>query len=237
LLRQTPGLDFAQTNTGFDPTSRMSFVERDPAAFAEAALPIAAPGTRWGYTDGNFALLARIIRDAAGGQARDVLELAQHELWGPLGMQHVTLEFDATGTPMGGGWMFASARDWARFGLLYLDDGVAPGGQRILPPGWVRHAATPTLDTGYGAGFFTNAVAGEVPGWGVPWGLPSAPRDAFFARGYMGQFIVVIPSERMVIARFGMSAFRRETVEGNMDRVVADVLAAVRGSQVAASQP
>ena len=227
LLRQTAGLDFAQTNTGFDPTSRMTFVERDPAAFAVAARTSAAPGTRWDYTDGHFALLSRIVRDAVGGRPQDVLDFAQRELWGPLGMRHVTLEFDATGTPMGAGWMYASARDWARFGQLYLNDGVA-GGRRILPEGWVRHAATPTLDTGYGAGFFTNAADGKVPAWGVPWGLPSAPRDTFFARGYRGQFVIVIPSERMVIVRLGHAAFHPAVAEGNIDRVVHDVLAAVR---------
>jgi len=234
LLRQTPGLDFEQTNSGFDPTTFMSFVARDPAAMAAAAAPIAAPGTRWNYTDANYMLLSRIVRDAVGGEARDVLQFAQRELWGPLGMRHATLEFDATGTPMGAAFMFASARDWVRFGLLYLNDGVA-GETRLLPPGWVRYAAAPTLGSGYSAGFWNNTVDGNVPGWGVPWGLPSAPRDTFFARGNMGQFIVVVPSRRIVIARFGASQVRGDDI-GGMDELVGDVLATV-GAQAGPAQP
>ena len=234
LLRQTPGLDFEQTNSGFDPTTIMSYVARDPTAMAAAAAPIAAPGTRWNYTDANYTLLSRIVRDTVGGEARDVVQFAQRELWGPLGMQHASLEFDATGTPMGAAFMFASARDWVRFGLLYLNDGMA-GGTRLLPPGWVRYTAAPTLGSGYSAGFWNNTVDADVPGWGVPWGLPRAPRDTFFARGYMGQFIVVVPSQRMVIARFGASQLRGDDI-GGMDRLVGDVLAAV-AAQAGRVQP
>jgi len=85
----------------------------------------------------------------------------------------------------------------------------------------------PTLATGYGAGFWTNRVAGNVAAWGVPWGLAHAPQDAFFARGFMGQFIAVIPSERLVIVRLGVSHVRGDDIE-ETDRIVAEVLAACR---------
>jgi CubicO group peptidase (beta-lactamase class C family) len=234
LLRQVPGLDFAQTNSGLDPTSRMSFVARDKAAMAETAEPIAAPGTRWAYTDSNYLLLSRVIRDAAGGREQDVLQFLQRELFGPAGMRNVSIDVDATGTPMGAANLYASARDWARFGLLYLNDGVASG-RRILPPGWVRHASTQTLDTGYGAGWWVNVREGNVPGWGVPWGLPHAPRDAFFARGYMGQFVIVVPSRRLVIVRLGASGVRGDDI-GFMDDVVRELLAALDAPDAGAAR-
>jgi CubicO group peptidase (beta-lactamase class C family) len=224
LLRQTSGLALSQTNSGFDPTSRMSFLERDMAGFAQSVALEEAPGSRWAYTDGNFMLLSRIVRDAAGGTARDVIRLAQQELFAPLGMRNVTIEFDATGTPLGAAYMFASARDWTRFGLLYLNDG-AIGGKRILPEGWVRYSTSQTLDTGYGAGFFLNVRGGVVPEWGAPWGMAHLPRDTFFARGYMQQFIVVVPSERLVVARFSAGWERNDTA--NTDRLIADVIAAL----------
>jgi len=227
LLRQTSGLDLPQTNSGFDATSRMSFVEHDMAGFA-ASRPLAyTPGSHWAYTDGNYLLLSRILRDAVGGDAAAVRRFAERELFAPLGMYHVTLEFDATGTPSGAAFMLAPARAWARLGQLYLDDGMV-NGQRILPTGWVQYSASQTLDTGYGAGFWTNQANGDGP-WGLPWGFPDAPRNTFFAMGHMGQFVIVIPSEKLVIARFGASHHPDGLLPG-MDKVIATVIAATHST-------
>lgn len=225
LLRQTSGLALTQTNSGFDIASRMSNVESDPAGFAQAAELEAKPGTRWAYTDGNYVLLSRILRDTVGGRAEDVVRFARRELFDPLGMRTVTMEFDVTGTPIGSAYMFASARDWARFGLLYLSDGMV-GGKRVLPDGWVRYSTSQTLDTGYGAGFFINIAHGNVPGWSsTPWGMARLPRDTFFARGYMQQSIVIVPSERLVVARFSASFDPPDVA--STERLIADVIAAL----------
>lgn len=226
LLRQTSGLALKETSTGFDPASRMIFLERDMAGFAEKAKLVATPGTQWAYTDGNFILLSRIIRDAIGGHASNVRQFAQRELFGPTGMNHVTLEFDATGTPNGAMSMLASARGWARFGLLYLNDGVV-GTDRILPKGWVKYSSSQTLDTGYGAGFWINlAASGKAP-YGLPWGMPHVPDDAFFAMGNMGQHVVIVPSQHLVVVRLGMSSHPDGLIAG-ADRLVADVIAALQ---------
>ena len=121
--------------------------------------------------------------------------------------------------------MLASARDWARLGMLYLNDGVIAG-RRILPEGWVRYATTPTLDTGYGAGFWTNRVDGHIPWSPVLWSIPGAPRDSFYARGLLGQYIVVLPSERLVVARFGATHTPGQDIEG-VGRLVAEVIDAL----------
>jgi CubicO group peptidase (beta-lactamase class C family) len=166
------------------------------------------------------------VRDAVGGDTTSVRRFLREELFAPLGMRPASIDFDVTGTPLGSSFMLASARDWARLGQLYLDDGVAPGGRRLLPEGWVAAAARPSLATGYGAGWWTNRVAGDVPGWHVPWGLEHAPADAFFARGFMGQYVVVVPSERLVIVRLSVSKVRGDDIE-ETDRIVADVRAAL----------
>jgi CubicO group peptidase (beta-lactamase class C family) len=120
----------------FNPPSWMNFDMADQSGFAaEAGLEV-APGSRWTYTNDNIMLLSGIIRDSVGGNAASVYRFAHSELFDKLGLEHATLEFDSVGTPVGSGHMWASTRDWARFGMLYLNDGMA-GGERILPrAGW-----------------------------------------------------------------------------------------------------
>ncbi|HEX7926177.1 MAG TPA: serine hydrolase, partial [bacterium] len=131
----------------------------------------------------------------------DVLRFAHAELFDPLGMTDVAMEFDATGTATGAAGMLATPRDWARFGQLYLQDGVV-GGKRILPPGWAEYSATPAPDAwvGYGAGFWTNRGDSKGATYRTSWGMP---KDSYYASGWLGQIILVVPSERLVIARFG----------------------------------
>ena len=91
----------------------------------------------------------------------------------------------------------------------------------------MRYSSTPTLDTGYGAGFWTNLVAGHIPWSSTVWSIPGAPRDSFYARGLLGQYIVVVPSERLVVVRFGVSHARYADIEG-VGRLVTDTIAALR---------
>jgi CubicO group peptidase (beta-lactamase class C family) len=208
LMRMTSGLDLDETGTGFDPSNQMFYDEPDMAAYAESAKLIAAPGTRWHYSSASTHLLARIVRDAAGGNADAVQRFAFDELFGPVGMRHVTMEMDATGTPVGAHYMLASARDWARFGQLYLQDGVIDG-KRILPAGWIAFSTTPTLDTTYGAGWWVNrrVVSADQPAQektGMPL-MPDVPADTFYALGNLGQYIAVVPSKKLVVVRLGRS--------------------------------
>jgi CubicO group peptidase (beta-lactamase class C family) len=230
LLRHTAGLALgsslqASLGSAFEPVNRMKFVESDMAAYA-AGMPLeTAPGAAWNYHDGNMLILSRLIRDAAGGRPEDALRFAHRELFAPTGMRHVTLQLDASGTIEGSSEMLASARDWARFAQLYLEDGVA-GGQRILPEGWVKYSASPTPNAwvGIGAGFWTNqgdslgANLRVAHGW---------PRDAFFAKGTIGQYAIVIPSERLVIVRLGRSPNGPPEADGVFD-LVRDAVAATR---------
>lgn len=231
LMRMSSGLEFGQSlhqdwKVAFDPTAQMVFATPDMAGAAARAPMMARPGEGWRYGNGNTLLLSRIIRDAAGGDAGSVMRFAHAELFDKLGMTHATLEFDAVGTPIGASHMWASARDWARFGMLYLDDGVV-GGQRVLPQGWVADAArlTPGSEAvGYGSGFWTNR--GDQTA--APLYRAGMPRDAFFARGSLGQFVVVAPSARLVIVRMGVSRDRGEYIR-QMDRLTADAVAFFQG--------
>ena len=221
LMRMTTGLALDETNSGFDVSSQMVYLHDDMAGFAARAPMIAEPGTRWAYSSPTTQLLARIIRNATGGPEQS-LALAWRELFNPLGMRNVTLQFDASGTLQGSSGMLASARDWARFGLLYLNDGIV-GGRRLLHEDWVDLSAAATLDTDYGAGFWTNRSEHERAKGRVSLGIP---RDAFFAFGDMGQRIVILQSQQMVIVRLGDSADPTGDIRG-VARLVKEVIEAV----------
>jgi len=227
LMRMTSGLALDETNSGFDPASRMLFTEPDMAGFAQSAALAAPPGTRYHYSSPSTLILSRVIRDAVGGRAEDVRRFAERELFAPLGMRGVTLEFDATGTQVGSTYMYATARDWARFGLLYANDGVA-NGRRILPEGWVAYSASPTPDSrdGYAAGFFTNRGESEFGRLRVRGGMPA---DSFFASGTQGQRIVVAPAHRLVVVRLGRSQDWATFDIRGLIRLVADVDQALSG--------
>jgi CubicO group peptidase (beta-lactamase class C family) len=224
LLRMTSGLALRENYTGFDPSTQMLYLQRDMAGFAEKAALAAAPGSTWRYTAGNTLILSKIIRDITGGRPEDVLRFAWRELFAPLGMRHVTVEFDAAGTPVGSTYMLATARDWARLGMLYANDGMA-GGRRILPAGWVRYSSTPTLGTDYGAGWWTNAGTNKEAAMRVRAGMPP---DSFFASGALGQRVIVIPSEQLVVVILGAAHGRSEFDVEFLAPLVADVVAAVR---------
>lgn len=228
LLRHTAGLALgsslqASLGSAFEPVNRMKFVETDMAAYAASIRLETTPGRAWNYHDGNFLILSQLIRNAAGGKPADALRFARRELFGPLGMRHVVLQLDGSGTIEGSSEMLASARDWARFGQLYLNDGVA-GGKRILPEGWVSYSSSPTPNAwvGIGAGFWTN----QGDSFGATFRIEHGwPRDAFFAKGTIGQYTIVIPSERLVIVRMGRSPNAPPEADGVFD-LVRDVVAA-----------
>ena len=158
-----------------------------------------------------------LIRDA-------VQRFAFNELFDPLGMRDVTLEMDATGTPVGAHYMLASARDWARFGLLYLQDGMA-GDKRILHEDWVDLSAAATLDTDYGAGFWTNRSDGDGASYRIAAGMPA---DAFMARGSQGQYVVIVPSQQLVVVRLGPAWTARDDMD-EVARLTRDVVDALAG--------
>jgi CubicO group peptidase (beta-lactamase class C family) len=223
LMRMSSGLAIEESDTGFDPVSRMLFLEPDMAGFAARARLKAAPGTQWEYTSGNTLILSRIIRDAVGGRAGDVSEFAREELFEPLGINTATIEFDSTGTPVGSIYVFASARDWARFGELYLNDGVV-NGRRILPEGWVKYSTAPTLNQDYGAGFWTNHGAHGDAADRIEAGMPE---DAFYGSGNLGQRVVIIPSQSLVVVRMGLTHSHGFDMRGLL-RLISDTSAAMK---------
>jgi len=229
LLRMRSGLDLGDSRTAslgsmFDPSNHTLFTAPDMARFAAGRPLRGQPGVDWSYADASTAILGRILADAVGGGAQGMRDFARRELFAPLGMTHAALGFDAAGTPVGAVHALASARDWARLGWLYANDGVVDG-RRVLPEGWVAYSttATPNAWIGYGAGFWTNHGDSYGAKRRVAMGMPA---DAFMARGMFGQYVVVVPSARLVVARFGTTHGEAD-LEG-VARLAAETIAALR---------
>lgn len=194
---------------GKNRTDAMGFATQLPLGYR--------PGTRWNYSTAGITLAADALteRTAPGAPAHErraaMRRFMREALFAPIGMNSAQPEFDAQGAFLGGGFVWATAQDYARFGLLYLRDGVWDG-QRIFPPGWVDFARTPVQGSGadtYGAGFWLTPETGT--------GTPSRaliagrnPADAFSAQGRDGQVILIVPSQDLVIVRLGLLGGGRE---------------------------
>jgi CubicO group peptidase (beta-lactamase class C family) len=222
LSRMTSGLDFPEDDSGFDPVSNMLFLQKDMAAFAADAPLRNPPGTRWEYTSGNTLILGGVLRDVIGGGAPGLIRFAHRELFDPLGMRHVSMEFDGAQTLIGSTRIYASARDWARFGQLYLDDGMIDG-RRVLPEGWSTYVSKQTLDSLYGSGFWTNTGT-QANGSHIIAGMPG---DTYFASGMNGQRIAIVPSRRLVIVRLGSTLDPPNFDIDGLVRLINEVSAAV----------
>jgi CubicO group peptidase (beta-lactamase class C family) len=233
LLRMVSGLGCGQSlktgfTTIFDADTQMEFDIADQSAFAANASLRANPGSEWRYTNCNFILLSRIIRDAAGRDAKSSRKFIERELFAPLGFEQATLEYDSTGVPLGTIHLWASARDCAGFGLLYLRDGVAERGQRILPEGWVDYSARLTPQSaneyGYGAGFWTQRGNSAAARARIAAGFPA---DSFMAKGSQGQYAIVAPSHDLVIVKLGW-AYTPHDDHVAVERLVRETMAALQ---------
>ena len=196
------GLEFVEEYTANNDSVGMLFLEPDMAAYAAGKPLVEPPGTNWSYSSGSTNIVARAIATALGGSEATQTYL-RDRLFGPAGMRRVTFEQDNAGTPVGSSYIYAPPRDWARFGLLFLNKGEA-GGHQILSPGWVEFVRTPAPANAngiYGAGFWLNGKAEE----GDDRYLPHLPANAYFAMGHNGQVVGIFPSQNAVIVRLGWS--------------------------------
>jgi len=207
LLRMSSGLKFDETYEPLHDVTDMLYRSYSFAAYAAEKPLETEPGGKWVYSSGTANIVARIVRHAAEKDYPRYYDFLRKEVFEKIGMRSMVPEPDPSGTFVGSSYMFGTPRDWARFGLLYLQDGVWAG-ERVLPEGWVKHTTTPTPKAPqgqYGALFWLNAGTEGNPSDRL-W--PNAPRDAFSARGYQEQYVVIIPSKKLVIVRFGATSVR-----------------------------
>lgn len=221
LMQASSGLEWEENYAGPSDATRMLFMKADAGGFAAQKQPEYAPGTVFEYSSGTTNILSLIVRQTVG--ENDYHQFPYSRLFQIIGMQQTTLEPDASGTFVGSSYSYGTARDWARFGLLYLHDGVWQG-QRILPEGWVKFSSTPTppAERGeYGAQWWLNAGQPSNPADRT---YPDVPADSFQAEGFEGQYVFVIPSHSLVVVRLGLT----QSGEFNANRLVSGIISGIK---------
>ena len=202
LLRMSSGLQFDEN--AWNPVSDVTVMllgRPDAGLYAARKSLAAAPGTVWRYSSGTTNIISRVLRAVIDDDAR-YAEFPHRALFDRIGMSSALIEADASGAFIGSSFGYATARDWARLGMLYVNDGMW-NGQRILPEGWVAYTRLPAPADPlrrYGAHVWLK-VADEYSGDAV------LPADAFHAIGHAGQFVTMIPSANLVVVRLGLTRY------------------------------
>lgn len=221
LLHASSGLKWSEAYSRPSDATEMLFRSKDAGLFALSKKAGKEPNERFVYSSGTTNIIQWIMRQKIGDA--EYHQLPYKKLFNKIGMTSAIIEPDPSGTFVGSSFGYATARDWARFGLLYLNDGVWDG-ERILPEGWVKYTTTPAPAAPqgqYGAQWWLNAGAKDNPSNRA---YPSLPTDTFLADGFEGQSVFVIPSKKLVVVRLGLS----QTGQPDLNKFVADVIGTIQ---------
>jgi CubicO group peptidase (beta-lactamase class C family) len=178
------------------------------------------PNSKWQYSSGTTNIISKITKQVL---ADDYYSFAYREIFDKIGAHTMIIEPDAGGTYIGSSFSYATARDWARFGLLYLNDGVWDS-ERILPEGWVKYSTTPAAAAPkgeYGAQIWLNAGNKNNHADRL---YPDVTSDMYLMDGFEGQSVIMVPSRNIIIVRLGLSQKR----EFDVNLFVRDVLLAMQ---------
>jgi len=204
LLKQSSALDWRESYAGPSHVTNMLFNERDMSKFAIQSKLVGPPGEWFNYSSGTAMILSRIVRLTVG--EKQYHSFPYDSFLHKIGMYNTTLELDAGGNFVASSYTFATARDWARFGLLYCNGGEWFG-ERIFPENWMKYTTTPAKGASigeYGAQFWLNG--GNPNNTKFTGGIfPDAPTDMLWADGFEGQRIFIMPSKKLVIVKLALT--------------------------------
>lgn len=194
LLQMNSGLEWDENYDKISDVTKMLFLEKDMTVMQRKKPLEGKPNESWNYSSGTTNLLSGILRKELGSQ-QEYLDYWYRELIDKIGMNSMIIETDMAGHYVGSSYAWATARDWGKFGLLYAHKGNWNGTQ-IFAPEWADYVAqpTPTSNGTYGAQFWLNAE-GE---------MKDVPKNMFYADGYQGQRVYILPDQELVIVRFGL---------------------------------
>jgi len=215
LLHMNSGLEWEENYSKICDATNMLFQAEDMGKVQLDKPAQFKPNSHWNYSSGTTNLLSLILKRQFKTQ-QEYLDFWYSAVIDKIGMNSMIVEQDMTGTFVGSSYGWATARDWSKFGLLYLNKGNW-NGEQILDESWVKYTATPTntSEGKYGAQFWLNA-GGK---------FPDVPRDMYYCSGYQGQMVAIIPSLDMVIVRMGL----REEGQGfDFNGFLKDIISSVK---------
>jgi CubicO group peptidase (beta-lactamase class C family) len=213
LLQMNSGLEWDEDYNNMSDVTKMLFLDKDMTTMQLNKQFVGKPNNSWNYSSGTSNLLSKFIRNQFKTH-QEYLDFWYAELIDKIGMHSMVLETDVAGNYVGSSYAWATPQDWAKFGMLYLNNGNW-NGEQILNESWVSYTKQPTNGSNgeYGAHFWLNA--GGV--------YPNVPRDLFSCNGYQGQHVFIIPSKNVVIVRMGLT----EAPEFNFDLFLSEILASI----------
>ncbi|ALO47552.1 serine hydrolase domain-containing protein [Pseudohongiella spirulinae] len=205
LLRMSSGLQYSEVYTAgsMSDVILMLYTTGDTAGFSIDKPLEYDPGSTFYYSSGTTNIISRLNRQLFNN-FQSYFNFPQERLFGKLGMNSAVMEADASGTFVGSSYMYATPRDWAKIGLLFMQDGVW-NGERILPEGWVEYSLTPAGSATrgqYGMQIWLNAGAA---GNSQDRPLPNLPTNAYYLSGFEGQNIVMLPDQELIVLRMGVT--------------------------------
>lgn len=214
LLRMQSGLEWEEDYTRISDVTQMLFLDSDMSKAQMEKKSIAKPTEIWNYSSGTSNLLSRLLRKQFKTQ-QEYLDFPYSALIDKIGMNSMLIETDLAGNFVGSSYGWASTRDWAKFGILYLNKGEW-NGAHLFDESWVDYITKPTAlsDGTYGAHFWLNAQGK----------FPDVPRDMFSANGYQGQYVWIIPSKDLVVVRTGLA----ENPDFDVNRFLKDIVNSIK---------
>jgi CubicO group peptidase (beta-lactamase class C family) len=215
LMQMQSGLKWNEDYGNRSDVTLMLHFESDMGHYAYEKPLDVPPGTKWYYSSGTTNIVSHLIRKQFSSDSAYYV-FANNQLFNRIGMPDAVFEVDPSGTRVGSSYLYATARDYARFGLLFENDGVF-NGERILPEGWVKYSTSEASASKglYGAFFWLNRSKA----------LPSAPEDMFACDGHDGQHIYILPSQELVVVVLGFSPRSRGGMD--TDRLLKDILSSL----------
>jgi len=196
LLQMNSGLEWNEDYNNISDVTKMLYLDSDMSKVQMEKPLIGKPNETWNYSSGTSNLLSGYLLKQFFSNQQEYLDFWYAELFDKIGMYSALVESDLEGNFVGSSYGWATPRDWAKFGLLYLHEGNW-NGEQILDSSYVKYVATPTNTSNgrYGAQFWLNA--GDH--------YPDVPKDMYSCNGYQGQMVFIIPSKDIVIVRMGLT--------------------------------